>query len=116
MYMYDCVLQVNPGHKGAPPGWLFGECNGKSGLFPGNYAEKMEEQPVAVERAEPVESTPTSAVAAGPNVSQLRQALGLQLGLSGGTAAEPVSVTQSHAVTSEVCIGNRSLLVEQHGW
>lgn len=88
------ILQVNPDHKNAPPGWLFGECNGKSGLFPENYAEKLSDQLAATKDTGKVESSPQSVITIGSNVAQLRQTL--KLGLVGGkTAPEPVS--------SEVC-------------
>ena len=37
-------IQIDQGARTPPPGWLYGETNGKKGLFPENYVEKITEE------------------------------------------------------------------------
>ncbi|CAH3182444.1 unnamed protein product [Porites lobata] len=38
------VVVIDQGARTPPPGWLYGETNGKKGLFPENYVEKITEE------------------------------------------------------------------------
>ena len=89
-------LQINPDGKKAPPGWLFGEANGRNGLFPENYVEKVTEDEA---KALKQESSDYSVPESSSSVKSLAAALSMQFssgGLPGGSSAS----NQDSAVTS----------------
>ena len=89
-------LQINPDGKKAPPGWLFGEANGRNGLFPENYVEKVTEDEA---KALKQESSNYSVPESSSSVKSLAASLSMQFssgGLPGGSSAS----NQDSAVTT----------------
>ena len=60
---YFCFFQVFPDHPKVPPGWAYGECKDKKGLFPSNYAEKL-----PASKGDYVALTPTGTTPSQPSV------------------------------------------------
>ena len=86
-------------YKNAPPGWLYGECQGRSGLFPENYAEKVSVAEMKTGTQEPVKSAASpSDISGSLSVKSLAAALSLQFGTGGG--ASPANQTQTQGVPS----------------
>ena len=47
------IVQVDENHE-TPAAWLYGTCNGNSGLFPANYAKKVQDEYVDIDDASKV--------------------------------------------------------------
>ena len=98
---FPLPCQVDPDYKSAPPGWMYGECRGKSGLFPGNYVEKVSAAEATRAPPEPAKTTPdTTDVSGSLTVSSLAAALSIQFGTGGGSSSAPS--TQSAEIVSLV--------------
>lgn len=99
-------LQIDPDGKKAPPGWLFGEADGRNGLFPENYVEKMTEDEAKAFKQENVSySVPGSS----STVKSLAAALSMQFssgGLPGASSAsnQNSAVASTHVPASEVSV------------
>ncbi|XP_067051383.1 intersectin-1-like [Acropora muricata] len=90
------IVVINPDGKKAPPGWLFGEANGRNGLFPENYVEKVTEDEA---KALKQESSNYSVPESSSSVKSLAASLSMQFssgGLPGGSSAS----NQDSAVTT----------------
>lgn len=89
-------VQIDPDAKKAPPGWLLGESNGKKGLFPANYVERITEEEAKSKKDGISVSPPESSSS---TVKSLAAALSMQFA-SGGPISPTVAVSQNSAVTS----------------
>lgn len=91
-------FQIDPDDKKAPPGWLLGESNGKKGLFPENYAEKITEEEAKSEKDGISVSPPKSS----STVKSLAAALTMQLATGGSMSPTVVNQNSSFANTNIV--------------
>ena len=90
-------IQVFPDRPKVPPGWLFGSCKDKEGLFPANYAEKLPESKGDYVELNPSSSS-TPAQPAGRSVSSIIAALNTQKELP---IAMPVAVAPETNETNQ---------------
>ena len=89
-------VQIDPDAKKAPPGWLLGESNGKKGLFPANYVERIAEEEAKSQKDDISVSPPESSSS---TVKSLAAALSMQFA-AGGSIGPSVEVSQSSAIPS----------------
>ena len=89
-------VQINTDDNKAPPGWLLGESNGKKGLFPANYVEKITEEEAKSQKDSTFVSPPESSSS---TVKSLAAALSMQLA-GGGSISPTVAVSQNSALPS----------------
>ncbi|XP_068698722.1 intersectin-1-like isoform X2 [Montipora foliosa] len=90
------IVMIDPDGRTPPPGWLFGEVNGKKGLFPENYVEKITEDEAIGAKQESI-TFPVSESSS--SVKSLAAALSMQFtsgGLLGGSSVS----SQNSSVTS----------------
>lgn len=87
-------VQIDPDAKKAPPGWLLGESNGKKGLFPANYVERITEEEAKSQKDDIGISPPESSSS---TVKSLAAALSMQFA-TGGSIGPSVAVNENSAV------------------
>ena len=88
-------VQIDPDANKAPPGWLLGESNGKKGLFPANYVERITEEEAKSQKDDIGISPPESS----STVKSLAAALSMQFA-AGGSIGPSVAVSQNSAIPS----------------
>ena len=71
-------MQIFPDRPKVPPGWLFGSCKDREGLFPANYAEKLPESKGDYVELNPSSSTAQPSAAGGRSVTSIIAALNSQ--------------------------------------
>ncbi|CAB4002935.1 intersectin-1 isoform X1 [Paramuricea clavata] len=71
-------VTVFPDRPKVPPGWLFGSCKDREGLFPANYAEKLPESKGDYVELNPSSSTAQPSAASGRSVTSIIAALNSQ--------------------------------------
>ena len=77
---HNCFLffKVFPDHPKVPPGWVYGECKDRKGLFPANYAEKLPESKGDYVDITPVPSSSSQPSTGRRSVSSIIAALNSQ--------------------------------------
>lgn len=96
--MYLFFSQIDPSESKAPPGWLHGEANGKKGLFPANYAERITEEEAKSSDKSQKEAVTVSPPESSSTVKSLTAALNMQFS-TGGTIS-PAVLNQNSSVTN----------------
>ena len=92
-------IKVFPEKPKVPPGWLFGSCKEKEGLFPENYTEKLPESKGDYVELNPSNSSqPFAATGGGRSVSSIIAALNNQKDLP---IAMPVVAKQEEIETKD---------------
>jgi hypothetical protein len=71
-------MQIFPDRPKVPPGWLFGSCKDREGLFPANYAEKLPESKGDYVELNPSSSTAQPSAGGGRSVTSIIAALNSQ--------------------------------------
>lgn len=92
------MVTIDPSESKAPPGWLLGESNGKKGLFPENYAEKITEEEAKSTAKSQKETVSVSPPESSSTVKSLAAALSMQFA-TGGTIS-PAVMNQNSSVTN----------------
>jgi len=96
-------IQIDQGAKTPPPGWLYGETNGKKGLFPENYVEKItEEEAKAAGKQDTISVSPPDSSS---TVKSLAAALSMQFasgGSLGWSAFASQTSSNSNVTVAEV--------------
>ncbi|XP_020620179.1 intersectin-1-like isoform X2 [Orbicella faveolata] len=90
------IVVIDPDAKKAPPGWLLGESNGKKGLFPANYVERITEEEAKSQKDGISVSPPESSSS---TVKSLAAALSMQFA-AGGSIGPTVAVSENSALPS----------------
>lgn len=96
-------IQIDQGAKTPPPGWLYGETNGKKGLFPENYVEKITEE--EAKGAGKQDTISVSSPDSSSTVKSLAAALSMQFasgGSLGGSAFASQTSSNSNVTVAEV--------------
>ena len=90
-------IQIDQGARTPPPGWLYGETNGKKGLFPENYVEKItEEEAKGAGKQDTISVSPPDSSS---TVKSLAAALSMQFA-SGGSLGGSVFASQTSSDSS----------------
>ena len=89
-------VQIDPDAKKAPPGWLLGESNGKKGLFPANYVERITEEEAKSQKDGVSIPPPESSTS---TVKSLAAALSMQFA-AGSSISPTVAVSEDYSVPS----------------
>ena len=96
-------IQIDQGSKTPPPGWLYGETNGKKGLFPENYVEKItEEEAKAAGKQDAISVSPPDSSS---TVKSLAASLSMQFASGssfGGSAFASQTSSNSNVIVAEV--------------
>lgn len=92
------MVTIDPSESKALPGWLLGESNGKKGLFPENYAEKITEEEAKSTAKSQKETVSVSPPESSSTVKSLAAALSMQFA-TGGTIS-PAVMNQNSSVTN----------------
>lgn len=90
-------IQIDQGARTPPPGWLYGETNGKKGLFPENYVEKItEEEAKGAGKQDTISVSPPDSSS---TVKSLAAALSMQF-VSGGSLGGSAFASQTSSDSS----------------
>ncbi|XP_073258737.1 intersectin-1-like [Porites lutea] len=96
------IVVIDQGAKKPPPGWLYGETNGKKGLFPENYVEKItEEEAKGAGKQDTISVSPPDSSS---TVKSLAAALSMQFasgGSLGGSAFASQTSSNSNVTVAE---------------